>query len=96
MIKHAGTERARKEMCKQKQCEKLKIMENVKNQQPEIYERQMRYMREKTTKVKWIGGAKERHGAKYYDSAEIKNQSYVRITMMFQIRISCNNYIPLR
>ena len=27
---------------------------------------------------------------------EIKNQSYVRITMMFQIRISCNNYIPLR
>ena len=45
MIKYAGTERARKEICKDKQCEKLKIMENVKNIQPEIYERQMRYMR---------------------------------------------------
>ena len=74
MIKYAGTERARKEICKQKQCEKLKIMESVKNQQPEIYERQMRYMREKTMKVKWIGEAKVRHGSKYYNSAEINNE----------------------
>ena len=74
MIKYAGTERARKEICKDKQCEKLKIMENVKNIQPEIYERQMRYMREKNVKVKWLGDAKHHQGAKYYNSAEINNE----------------------
>ena len=74
MIKYAGTERARKEICKDKQCEKLKIMENVKNQQPEIYERQMRYMRERNTKVKWLGEAKHHQGAKYYNSAEVNGE----------------------
>ena len=74
MIKFAGSGMSRKGICKLKQCEKLKVMENVKDSQPEIYERQMRYMREKTTRVKWIGDAKDYQGSKYYDAADVNNE----------------------
>ena len=49
-------------------------MENMRDSQPEIYERQMRYMREKTTRVKWIGDTKECNGSKYYNRAEVNNE----------------------
>ena len=51
-------------------------MENVRDCQPEIYERQMRYMREKTTRVKWIGDAKEssQGSSRYYNAAEVNTE----------------------
>ena len=50
-------------------------MEDVRRSQPEIYERQMRCMREKNTRVKWIGEPKEHQGSKYYTSAEVNDDT---------------------
>ena len=57
-----------------KRCERFRIMEGVKASSPEIYARQLQYMRQKCCKTSWIGDATESQGSKFYESAEVNGE----------------------
>ena len=61
-------------ICKFKRCERYRIMEDVRTSSPEIYENQLRYVRQKNSKIKWIGEPKESRGSKYYTGAEVNGE----------------------
>lgn len=62
-------------ICKFKRCERYRIMEDVRTSSPEIYESQLRYIRQRNSKIKWVCEPKEYKGLRYYTGAEVNGES---------------------